>query len=178
MPGHAIGMASGRDGGSLFVIEVCFGSRADGDVKVLGNVGEVLEGAARIALHATNALLDSSQLLGVATGRPVLMNLPGGGRNAGAAAGVAIGLAMYGLATGRTVRPALAVAGELTLGGLVLPVSGSTTKLLAAEQEELDGVILPEGNHGASSDVVARLRGGLTVAFVSAFSEAIALSFA
>lgn len=177
LPGQAITMAWGRDGGSLFVIEVCFGKEADGDLKVLGNVGEVMEGAARIALHATNAVLDPAQHLGAATRRPVLMNFPGSWRNAGAAAGLAMGLAMYGLATGRRVRPALAVTGELTLGGLVLPVRGCTTQLLAAEQEQLDGVILPDGNRGAARDVAARLRGGLNISFVSAFSEAIASSF-
>lgn len=173
LPGQAITMASGR----AFAIEVCFGTRTDGDLKVLGNVGEVMEGAARIALHAANATLEPSRRLGAAEGRSVLMNLPGSWSNAGAAVGLAMGLAMVGLATGRSIRPGVAVTGELSLGGLVLPVRGCTAQLLAAEPEELDCVILPEGNRGALRDVAARLRSGLAMGFVSTFAEAIALSF-
>lgn len=180
LPGQAIAMGWTNEGGTHLVFEACFGSERDGDLKVLGMLGDAMFGAAEAALHVVNqSLTDPALRLGAGNGRPVLLNLPGSWthKKEGRSAGLAIALAMYGLATGRTPHPHRAATGELSLGGLVLPVGTCMGKLLAAESEGMTDVIMPRGSVHELREASARLLETTRVWLVEAFSEAVDLWF-
>ena len=85
-------------------------------------------------------------------------------------------MALYGLATNRRVRPNLAMTGELSLTGKVLPVGGIKEKVLAAKRAGIKTIILPQKNEKDLKEVPERHRKGLTFLAVSHFDEVLKLS--
>jgi ATP-dependent Lon protease len=96
----------------------------------------------------------------------------------GPSAGITLATALVSLLTGRVVRHDLAMTGELTLRGKVLPVGGIKEKVLAARRAGVTVVILPKLNQRDLLDVPEQLRGQLRYHFVDTIDEVLALAFA
>jgi ATP-dependent Lon protease len=95
----------------------------------------------------------------------------------GPSAGITMLVALASYALGRPVRPDLAMTGEITLRGKVLPVGGIKEKVLAAHRAGLKTVILPRRNEGDLEDVPEEVRGACRFVLVESVDEALAEAF-
>src|SRR5690606_31186302 len=133
--------------GDILFIEA---NRSPGPGKLIltGQLGEVMKESAQAALTLFKNRADS---LGVSTsefdGHDIHVHVPAGAiPKDGPSAGVAMYLALASLLTGRTVRNDVAMTGEITLRGLVMPVGGIKEKVLAAHRAGIRTVMLPARN--------------------------------
>jgi ATP-dependent Lon protease len=105
------------------------------------------------------------------------LHVPAGGVSKdGPSAGVAITVALTSLLTGRRVRGDVAMTGEITLRGSVLPVGGIKEKVLAAHRAGIKRVILPDRNRKDLVDIPESVRKDLELSFVKRIQEAIELT--
>merc|ERR1719436_1037200 len=85
--------------------------------------------------------------------------------------------ALLGLALGRSVKPDMAMSGEMTLTGKVLRVGGIKEKAIAARRESVGAIVLPMSNRADYMDLKPHLRAGLTAHFVDHFDDIYRLAF-
>jgi ATP-dependent Lon protease len=95
----------------------------------------------------------------------------------GPSAGVAMLIAMVSILTGRAVRPDVAVTGEITLRGLILPVGGIKEKVLAAHRAGIKTVLLPQRNAAALVEIPQEVQKQLRLELVADIDEAFGLTF-
>src|SRR5207245_6198098 len=172
VPGVATGLAVTPTGGDVLFVEAA--AMAGGDGLVLtGQLGDVMKESARIALtwvrsHAADLGIDEPTF----RRRQFHVHVPAGAiPKDGPSAGVTMVTALASLATGRCVRSHLAMTGEITLRGKVLPVGGIKEKVLAAHRSGIRTVILPADNEADLEDVPAELRQELTIVPVEIAEE-------
>jgi ATP-dependent Lon protease len=177
-PGVSIGMAWTPAGGEVLFIEA---SRmaGTGTLTLTGQLGEVMKESARAGLswlrtHAREYGIDPDFFRNV----EMHVHVPSGAiPKDGPSAGVTMTTAMASELTGRPVRGDVAMTGEITLSGRVLPVGGIKEKVLAARRVGIREVILPKQNaKNVNEDLTPELRQGLTVHLVSTIDEVLALS--
>jgi ATP-dependent Lon protease len=178
LPGVAIGLAWTPVGGEVLLVEA---SRmaGTGSLTLTGQLGDVMKESARAALswvraHATEWGIDpeffkSSELH---------VHVPSGAiPKDGPSAGVTMVVAMVSELSRRPVRGDIAMTGEITLSGRVLPVGGIKEKVLAARRLGIREVILPKQNEkNVNEDLNEELRRGLTIHLVSTIDEVLLLS--
>ena len=159
MPGVAIGLAWTPVGGDILFIEVT-SMPGKAQLKLTGQLGEVMKESAHTALswiHARAARLNIPDAL--FTDRSIHLHLPAGGiPKDGPSAGITIVTALTSLLTGIPMKDAMAMTGEITLRGVVLPVGGIKEKVLAAARAGMKDVILPRRNEGDLEEIPAHLR--------------------
>jgi ATP-dependent Lon protease len=172
MPGVATGLAWTPVGGSILFIET---SRmpGKGSIEITGQLGDVMKESARAAL--TYVRSHSSQL-GLAdhvlADSDVHIHVPQGAvPKDGPSAGVTIFTALVSLFTGRSVRSDVAMTGECTLRGRVLPVGGIKSKVMAAHRAGIKKVILPKKCEDDFQEVPEAVRKELEVVFVTDMHE-------
>jgi ATP-dependent Lon protease len=164
VPGVATGLAVTGTGGDVLFIEATVMDGEPG-LTLTGQLGDVMKESAQIALsylrsHGPALGIDP----GVLTGRRIHLHVPAGAvPKDGPSAGVTMTTALASLATGRPVCPEVAMTGEVTLSGRVLPIGGVKQKLLAAHRAGLTEVIIPARNEPDLDDVPAEVRTSLTV---------------
>src|SRR5471030_488066 len=177
-PGVAIGLAWTAAGGEVLFIEA---SRmaGTGSLTLTGQLGDVMKESARAALswlrsHAKEYNIDP-EFFGKAE---MQVHVPSGAiPKDGPSAGVTMATAMASVLTGRPVRGDLAMTGEITLSGRVLPIGGVKEKVLAARRHGIHEVIVPKQNaKNINEDLTPELRQGLTVHLVSTIDEVLALA--
>ena len=177
-PGVAIGLAWTPVGGEVLFIEA---SRmaGTGSLTLTGQLGDVMKESARAALswlrtHAREYSIDPDFFKKA----EMHVHVPSGAiPKDGPSAGVTMAAAMASELTGRPVRGDIAMTGELTLSGRVLPVGGVKEKVLAARRVGIHEVILPMQNgKNVNEDLTPELREGLTVHLVSWIDEVLALA--
>ena len=177
-PGVAIGLAWTPAGGEVLFIEA---SRmaGSGTLTLTGQLGEVMKESARAALswlrmHAREYGIDPDFFKNA----EMHVHVPSGAiPKDGPSAGVTMATAMASQLTGRPVRGDLAMTGEITLSGRVLPVGGIKEKVLAARRVGIREVILPKQNaKNVNEDLTPELRQDLTVHLVSTIDEVLALA--
>jgi len=177
-PGVAIGLAWTPVGGEVLLIEA---SRMAGgsQLTLTGSLGDVMKESARIALSWFRA---HSSTFGVDPqfykDSEIHLHVPSGAiPKDGPSAGVTMVVALASALTGRPVRGDIAMTGEVTLSGRVLPVGGIKEKVLAARRHGIHQVILPKANEtNVREDLTDEIRRGLTVHFVSEVDEVLALA--
>ncbi|WP_163650247.1 endopeptidase La [Modicisalibacter sp. 'Wilcox'] len=177
VPGVATGLAWTPVGGDILFIEA---SRAEGGGRLIltGQLGEVMKESAQTALSLIKAQagalgLDPARL----AGDDIHIHVPAGAiPKDGPSAGVAIYTALVSLLTGRCVAPDLAMTGEITLRGLVLPVGGIKEKVLAAQRAGIHTVLLPARNRHDWEEIPASARERLTFHWIERVDEAIDLA--
>ncbi len=175
MPGVVTGLAWTEAGGQILFVEA---SRMPGDKKLTltGQLGEVMQESAQAALSWVRS---NAEALDVAPDfyehSDIHLHVPSGATpKDGPSAGVAMAAALTSLLTGRLAKDNIAMTGEITLRGKVMPVGGIKEKVLAAKRAGLDTVILPEQNRGAVQDMEEDLRAGINFIFVDTVDEVIA----
>src|SRR5438876_2333732 len=177
-PGVAIGLAWTPAGGEVLFIQA---SRmaGHGAVPLTGQLGDVMKESARAALswlrtHAKEYNIDPDFFKNA----EMHVHVPSGAiPKDGPSAGVTMAAAMASEMTGRPVRGDIAMTGEITLSGRVLPVGGIKEKVLAARRVGIREVILPRQNEkNINEDLTEELRKELTVHYVQSVDEVLLLA--
>ena len=168
-PGVATGLAWTPVGGDVLFVEVTMMPSSRDDRLVLtGMLGDVMRESAQAAVsyvwsNAESFGIDPT----IFEGKTVHIHVPAGGiPKDGPSAGVTIVTALASYVTRRPVRPDVAMTGEITLRGKVLPVGGIKEKVLAAHRVGVRTVILPRHNERDVEDVPAEVRSALRFVFV------------
>jgi ATP-dependent Lon protease len=171
VPGVATGLAVTGVGGDVLFIEA---TSMDGEqgLTLTGQLGEVMKESAQIALSYVRAHASELGIDPAALNKRVHLHVPAGAvPKDGPSAGIAMTTALVSLLTGRTVRATVAMTGEVTLQGRVLPIGGVKQKVLAAHRAGLREVILPQRNEGDLDDVPEAVRNEMTFHIASDVSE-------
>src|SRR5688572_23118917 len=177
-PGVAIGLAWTPAGGEVLFIEA---SRMAGAaaLTLTGQLGDVMKESARAALswlrmHAKEYNIDPEFFAKA----EMHVHVPSGAiPKDGPSAGVTMATAMASQLTGRPVRGDIAMTGEITLSGRVLPIGGVKEKVLAARRVGIREIILPKQNaKNVNEDLTPELRQDVTIHLVSTIDEVLALA--
>ncbi len=180
-PGVAVGLAWTPVGGDILFIEA---GRMPGGSKGLimtGQLGSVMQESVQAALTWVRA---NAPRLGIDPEifrvSDLHVHVPAGAiPKDGPSAGVTVATALYSILTGKCVRQNLAMTGEITLGGLVLPVGGIREKVLAAKRGGVTEIVLPADNEvNVREDLKSEQTGDLRLHYVKSMDEVIRLAFA
>ncbi|GAA4955588.1 endopeptidase La [Yinghuangia aomiensis] len=180
LPGVATGLAVTGAGGDVLYIEASLADPETGasGVTLTGQLGDVMKESAQIALSYLRSRGVELELpVGDLKDRGVHIHVPAGAvPKDGPSAGVTMTTALVSLLTGRPVRSDVAMTGEVSLTGRVLPIGGVKQKLLAAHQAGITTVLIPKRNEPDLDDVPETVREQLTVHAVSDVREVLALA--
>jgi ATP-dependent Lon protease len=170
--GIAIGLAWTPVGGDILFIEATR-MRGKGKLILTGSLGDVMKESAQTALSYLQSQADKFKIdVEELEKQDVHIHVPAGATpKDGPSAGAAIVVALASLLMRRLVRSDLAMTGEISLRGRVLPVGGIKEKVLAANRSRLKEVILPEDNRKDWNEVPVEVRAKMTVRFVKHISE-------
>jgi ATP-dependent Lon protease len=177
-PGVATGLAWTETGGDVLFIEAALLPGGSGQVILTGQLGAVMQESARAAL---SHLRQNARDLGISpeflAKQDIHIHVPAGAiPKDGPSAGVTMATAMVSAARGVPVRPDVAMTGEITLTGLVLPIGGVREKSLAARRQGIRTVILPELNEPDLAELPAEVRSEMTFVPVGTLEQALAIS--
>jgi len=175
--GLALGLAWTEVGGEVLQIEATL-TNGRGGVQLTGKLGEVMQESAQAALTCIKA---RSERIGVSLDhirkRDLHVHIPEGAiPKDGPSAGVTLATAMASALTRVPVRKDVAMTGEITLRGKVLPVGGIKDKLLAAHRIGVTTLILPKENEKDLAELPEEVRVALTVHLVETIDEVLALA--
>jgi ATP-dependent Lon protease len=177
-PGVAVGLAWTPAGGEVLFVEASR-MQGGGSLTLTGQLGDVMKESARTALswfraHAPHYGVDPAFYKDA----EIHLHVPSGAiPKDGPSAGVTMVTALASELTGRPVRGDIAMTGEITLSGRVLPVGGVKEKVLAARRHGIREIILPKQNEkNVREDLGEELRQDLRLHLVSAIEEVLALS--
>ncbi len=177
-PGVAVGLAWTPAGGEVLFIEASR-MQGGGSLTMTGHLGDVMKESARTALswfraHATRYGVDPAFY----KDSEIHLHVPSGAiPKDGPSAGVTMVTALASELTGRPVRGDLAMTGEITLSGRVLPVGGIKEKVLAARRHGITEVILPRQNEkNVNEDLSEELRRELTIHYATHMEEVLAIA--
>jgi ATP-dependent Lon protease len=182
VPGVATGLAVTGTGGDVLFVEASLADPETGTtgVTLTGQLGDVMKESAQIALsylrsHGAELELPVSDL----KDRGVHVHVPAGAvPKDGPSAGVTMTTALASLLSGRPVRPEVAMTGEVSLTGRVLPIGGVKQKLLAAHRAGITTVLIPQRNEPDLDDVPEDVRSQLDIHAVSDVREVLGLALA
>lgn len=176
--GASTGLAWTSTGGDTLVVEV---SIVPGNERLTltGQLGDVMKESSSAALTYIRANYKS---LGVpenfSKNKEVHVHVPEGAiPKDGPSAGITMAVAMISAASGRSVRADVAMTGEITLRGRILPIGGLTEKLLAAQRADIKTVLIPKDNEVDLVDIPDQVKEGLQIVPVEHFSEAVPYVF-
>jgi ATP-dependent Lon protease len=172
-PGVATGLAWTPTGGDVLFVEVSMMPSTEERLVLTGMLGDVMRESAQAALSYVWSNAEALDIdPKIFEGKTVHVHVPAGAiPKDGPSAGVTITTALASLATRRPVRSDVAMTGEITLRGKVLPVGGIKEKVLAAHRAGIRTVILPRRNERDVEDVPEELRRQLAFAFVEDAEE-------
>ncbi|MDL1958690.1 MAG: endopeptidase La [Deltaproteobacteria bacterium] len=178
VPGVATGLAWTPSGGEILFVEA---GKMNGSGKILltGKLGDVMKESAQTALSFVRSKASD---LGIPVDtfkdEDIHVHVPSGAiPKDGPSAGVAICMALISLFTDRPVRPGVAMTGEITLRGLVLPVGGIKEKVLGAHRAGIKEIILPKRNARDLDEIPSQVRETLKFYLISRADEAVSVVF-
>jgi ATP-dependent Lon protease len=177
LPGVATGLAWTPFGGDILFVEVTK-MAGDGQLFLTGQLGDVMKESAQAALSLVKS---RAQGLGIDSeifkNNDLHIHLPAGAiPKDGPSAGITLFVALVSLLTQRRISKDVAMTGEISLRGLVLPVGGVKEKVLAAKRAGISCVLLPELNRKDLEEVPAAAREGIRFAFLTTVDEALLLA--
>ncbi len=179
IPGVVVGLAKTPHGGDILFIEATASPGGEGvRLRLTGQLGEVMKESAEAALSWVRA---NAERLGirhpVLQGGEIHLHVPAGAvPKDGPSAGVALVTALVSLLTGRRVRSHLAMTGEVSLRGRVLPVGGIKDKVLAAARAGIRTVVLPRRNEKDLVDVPEDVRKALDIQLVDTVDQVLEIA--
>jgi len=171
-PGVATGLVWTPTGGEIIFVEAAL-TPGKGELKLTGQLGEVMKESASAALSYLKSRASS---LGIDPSlfdkNDIHVHVPAGAQpKEGPSAGVTVLTAMASLLTGRPVRDDVAMTGEITLRGRVLPIGGIKEKVLGAHRAGLRRVLLPRRNEADLDDIPADLRKEMQLVLIESIDE-------
>ena len=167
VPGVATGLAWTPYGGDILFIEASV-SRGTGKLHITGQLGDVMKESAMLAISYLSARYEELNIPAEAFKHWDLhIHVPQGAvPKDGPSAGIALLSAVASIFTQRKVKGTVAMTGEITLRGLVLPVGGIKEKVLAAKRAGIDKVILPKKNEKDMEEIEKEVIGNLQVEYI------------
>ena len=172
LPGVVTGLAWTAAGGEILYIESSY-SKGKGHLSLTGNLGEVMKESATLALeyiksHAKEIGIDEKMF----EENDIHVHVPAGAvPKDGPSAGITMVTALVSALTGRKVKKAIAMTGEITLRGKVLPVGGIREKILAAKRAGIKEIILCSENKKDIDDIKKEYLKGLKFHYVDHIKE-------
>jgi len=172
VPGVATGLAWTPTGGEILFVEASV-SRGSGKVTLTGSLGDVMKESAKAALSYVKARAEELEIPETAFKYyDIHIHVPAGAVSKdGPSAGIALLSALVSIYSQKKVHHNLAMTGEITLRGLVLPVGGIKEKVLAAKRAGIKHVLLPEKNEKDIKDIKSNMLEGLDISYVRRMSQ-------
>jgi ATP-dependent Lon protease len=170
------GLAVTGAGGDVLIVEA---TAMDGEqgLKLTGQLGDVMTESGDIALSFIRANRDELGIDAASLDRRIHVHFPAGAvPKDGPSAGVTMTTALVSLLSGRPVRPSVAMTGEVTLQGKVLPIGGVKQKLLAAHRAGITDVVIPARNEPDLDDLPDAIRDELHIHPVADVREVLELA--
>ncbi len=173
VPGVVTGLAWTAAGGAILFIESSLAAGKGDRLSLTGNLGDVMKESATIALqyikaHAVELGIDSTEF----ESKSLHVHVPEGATpKDGPSAGITMATSIASAFTGRRVKPRIAMTGELTLRGKVLPVGGIKEKILAAKRAGIEKIILSVENRKDVEDIKPVYLEGLEFIYVTRVNE-------
>ena len=171
-PGVAAGLAWTETGGDVLYVEAAL-TQKDEKVTLTGHLGQVMQESAKAARSYIWSIADTLGLeRATIEDCGIHIHVPAGAvPKDGPSAGVTMATALYSAYSGKCVRNNLAMTGELTLSGLVLPVGGVKEKILAAHRAGLRHVVLPKDNESDLIKLPESVRDEMTITLAEHLPE-------
>jgi ATP-dependent Lon protease len=170
--GASVGLAWTQNGGEVLIVEARL-MPGKGQLELTGQMGDVMRESAKAAL---SYLRSNSKKLGLSESslkiQDIHIHIPEGAiPKDGPSAGITMAVALASAFTKIKIRHIIAMTGELTLRGKVLPVGGIKEKILAAKQVGINNVILPKDNERDLDEIPENLKEGMNFYFVENLEE-------
>lgn len=178
MPGVAVGLAYTYVGGDILFIETAMSSNGKGELKLTGNLGNVMKESASTAF---SYLQSNAKKYGINPEHFYKNNMhihvpEGATPKDGPSAGITLMTAMASSLTGKKVKPYLAMTGEITLRGQVLPVGGIKEKVLAAKRSGIKEIIMSAQNEKDVEEINPDFIKGINIQYVKTMQQVIDLA--
>jgi ATP-dependent Lon protease len=172
IPGLAVGLAWTPVGGEILFIEATL-MKGSGKLTLTGQLGEVMKESAHTAMsfiHSRAEMLNLDETL--FSERNIHLHLPSGAiPKDGPSAGVALTVALTSLFLNQPMNDGIAMTGEITLRGRVLPVGGIKEKVIAAARADMKTIILPKRNEGDLEEIPSNLKEKINFHLVETIDE-------
>ena len=160
-PGIVTGLAWTQAGGEILFIETLF-TKGSGKITVTGQLGDVMKESVQIAISLVKAMFPEKEEL--FEKNDLHIHVPAGAvPKDGPSAGITLTTALASLVTGKPVPPELAMTGEVSLRGVVMPIGGLPEKLMAAQRAGVKRVLIPEENTDDLRDVAEEVKQELEI---------------
>ena len=172
--GVATGLSVTPAGGEILFIEVAATQKTDtrAQLRITGQIGEVMQESAQTALSYVKSQADALKFDPGVLENDIHIHVPAGAiPKDGPSAGITIATALASIATQQRINPKIAMTGELTLRGRVLPIGGVKEKILAAKQAGIKKVVMPQGNKKHFIEVPEDIQAGVEFLFVEHVNE-------
>ena len=176
--GLATGLAWTESGGEVLMIEVAV-MKGKGNIVLTGNLGDVMKESAAIAISHLRSKAGEFDIPGTDWEKTdIHVHVPDGAvPKDGPSAGVTIATAVLSALGGRLIRNDIAMTGEISLQGRVLPVGGIKEKVLAAKRYNISEVILPKPNQVDISEIPENIIAGMTFSYASNIEDVFLKAF-
>ena len=177
-PGMAVGLAWTNFGGDVLVIEAVSNPGKEG-FRLTGQMGEVMQESASIAYTYVRHIAENFSVpTEFFEQNQIHLHIPAGATpKDGPSAGITMATALLSLARKRKIKPNVAMTGELSLTGSVLPIGGLKEKTIAARRNKIKMIIIPEQNQKDLEDIPEHVKKGIEFRPVEAMDEVIEILF-
>jgi len=180
IPGTAIGLAWTSMGGDTLLLESIAYRSEKGGLQLTGQMGDVMKESAQIALNwskqyaIAKGIKDSSWF----EENTIHLHIPEGATpKDGPSAGITMATTFISLMKGKKIKPNLAMTGELSLTGQVLPIGGLREKTVAAKRNHIKTILIPKANERDLDEIPAHVKNGIRFIPVSRVEEVIDFVF-
>ncbi len=177
-PGMTVGLAWTSMGGDTLIIEAVSNPGKEG-FKLTGKMGEVMQESAGIAYTYARHLASERYEIGSAwfESRQIHLHIPEGATpKDGPSAGITMATALMSLVLGKKIKDRLAMTGELSLTGQVLPIGGLREKTVAAKRNKIRDIIIPKANERDLEEIPENVKKGISFHPVETMEEVMAIA--
>ena len=179
-PGVVLGLAYTALGGATLYIEAAAVKTGSPGFKLTGQLGAVMKESAEIAYTYVRSLLShkEDETAEFFSKNNIHLHVPAGATpKDGPSAGITMTLALYSLATNQAIKEGIAMTGEITLTGKVLPIGGVKEKTIGARRVGIKELIFPEDNRHDFEELPDYIKEGITAHFVSHFDDVLKVAY-
>ena len=169
VPGVVTGLAWTQAGGDILFLETMF-TKGEGKIYITGQLGDVMKESVQVAISLVKSMYpDKADMF---KEYDLHVHVPDGAvPKDGPSAGITLTTALASLVTGKAVEPTVAMTGEVSLRGGVMPIGGLPEKLMAAVRAGIRTVMIPKDNEEDLEDVAEEVKRQLTIVPVSSVSQ-------